>query len=243
MHVIINHSSSTTSRPARRVNIRASADGAQRAGRRVRPLHHRHAGRPRHRARWSGRRRPTHDRHDPDSWWVGLQRAVGEVAEPEVDITSISVAASPGVVVLDADRRPLWVAHPGDVDAGPDAGWLTKQLDGADAWTAAISRAPTGDDAISALSWLHPVPSHGVGSARRRRLAARRARSGSRPARRVGRRRRLDRVLVAGRAGPAYRLDLLAIVDRERDWSGALPDVVATSDEVGTWQDYPVVVG
>src|SRR5687767_5054175 len=22
----------------------------------------------------------THDRHDPDSWWVGLQRAVGEVA-------------------------------------------------------------------------------------------------------------------------------------------------------------------
>jgi xylulokinase len=184
----------------------------------------------------------THDRHDPDSWWVGLQRAFAEVAEPEVDIASISVAASPGVVVLDADRRPLWVAHPGDVVAGPDAGWLAEQLDGADAWTAAIGRAPTGDDAISALSWLHRSEP-GVWD----RLAVVASPLAVLLERLTGRLvTSADDAASTGYwspAGRAYRLDLLAIVDRERDWSGALPDVVATGDEVGTWQGSPVVVG
>jgi xylulokinase len=184
-----------------------------------------------------------HDPHDPVSWAVSFERALGEATGGGAAPVALSVGPASGVVVLDADRHAVWVGHPRDVDAAPDAGWLTKQLpDGADGWIAAIGRVPSGDDAISLLSWLHRSE-----PAAWSRLAHVVSPSGWLLAHLTGRLvTSADDAAATGwwsACDGRYRLDLLAIVDRDRDWSGALPAVVESGAEVGTWQDVAVAVG
>jgi xylulokinase len=187
--------------------------------------------------------RIAHEPRDPVSWWTAFERAYAEAGGATASVGELAVAAAPGIVVLDAEREPVYVARPGDIDAASDAGWLTGQLpDGADGWAAAIGRVPGADDTISALSWLHRSE-----PAVWERLAHVVAPSDWLLLGLTG-----ELVTTPGQAAAtgywsgaeqAYRFDLLAIVDRDRDWTGAVPRVVAAGQPLGTWEGIPVVAG
>lgn len=184
--------------------------------------------------------RIAHEPRDPVSWWSSFERAFAEAGGPTSDVTRLTVSAAPGIVVLDAEHEPVWVARPGDVDAAPDAGWLIGQLpDGADGWAGAIGRAPGADDTISALSWLH----------RSEPAVWERLAHVVTPADWLVWRLTGELVTTPEQAAAtgcwsaaeqSYRFDLLAIVDRDRDWTGVVPRVVAAGEPAGTWEGIPV---
>jgi len=184
-----------------------------------------------------------HDPHDPVSWDGSFRQALIEAADGSTELAAIAVAAVPGVVVLDAARRPVSVGHPGDAETSADAGWLAGQLaDGADGWIGAIGRTPAAEDAISTLSWLHRSE-----PAVWARLSHVVSTSGWLVAQLTGR-------LVTWPADAATtgwwrpggqhpRWDILAIVDRDRDWAGVVPILLDPGEAAGTWDGVPVVPG
>ena len=113
-----------------------------------------------------------------------------------------------------------------DTESAPDASWLVDQIDGPAAWAEACGSVPVAAFTIAKLSWLHR----------------------SEPASWD----RLDKVVLphdylnfrltheyftdrgdasgTGYWSPAenaYRCDLLEIVDSDRDWKQAVPEVLA----------------
>ncbi|MFQ5699449.1 MAG: xylulokinase [Myxococcota bacterium] len=179
---------------------------------------------------------------DPESWWRAFERAWSQAGSPRVE--AIAVAAQQhGLVPLDdAGRviRPakLWC----DTTSAPDAAWLIDQLDGgAAAWAEACGNVPVASFPITKLSWLH--------------------RSEPESWQRLARvclphdwlTRRLCGAFVSDRGDASgtgywsaskgqYRLDLLALVDAERDWTHALPAVLGPAEAAGRWgSDGPIV--
>lgn len=179
----------------------------------------------------------------PDAWWAAFQAAWAAVGAPTV--AAISVAGQPhGLVVLDDAGdviRPakLWP----DIETAPDAGWLAKQLPGGVAeWASAAGSVPTAAFTIAKLSWLHrSEPEHWA---------------------RVARvllphdwlTHRLCEAFVTDRGDAsgtgywspsreAYRFELLAVVDRDRDWTGVVPRVALPDEVVGEWRGARVACG
>ena len=178
---------------------------------------------------------PPRSEQDPASWWQAFQHAWAAAGSPEV--AAISVAGQQhGMVALDQQRqviRPakLW----NDTEPAADARWLWKQLPGGRAdWADAVGSVPTAAFTIAKLSWLHrSEPEHW---------------------------QRLAHVLLphdwmtlqlsgelvtdrgdasgTGYWSPAsgeYRWDLLAVVDRDRDWRGVVPRVAERVTPINTW--------
>ncbi len=174
---------------------------------------------------------------DPTTWWSAFETAWDGAGAP--DVSAISVAAQQhGCVILDVDDeviRPakLW----NDTTTAPDAGWLVSQLPaGAAGWAQACGSVPVAAFTIAKLSWLHrSEPEHWHRLSRvclphdwmTWRLSGRLV---------------TDRGDASGTGywSPGeerYRYDLLAIVDGDRDWTGALPDVLGAVEPAGTWRD------
>ena len=197
---------------------------------------------------------PPVSEQDPSAWLDAFHSAWGQAlaaaGRHAADVAALSVAGQQhGCVVLgEAGEvlRPakLW----NDTTTAPDAGWLRKQLPGGDAaWAQACGSVPVAAFTITKLSWLHRSEPD---------VWARLARvclphdwltlqlTGAFVT---------DRGDASGTgywspAAERYRFDLLAVVDGERDWSTALPDVLGSIDPAGTWRpDGPsgpeVVVG
>jgi xylulokinase len=178
---------------------------------------------------------PVSEQH-PRDWWDAFEGAWSAAGSP--DVAAISVAAQQhGCVVLDAAFEPLRPAKLwNDVTTAPDAAWLLDQLPaGAAGWAQAAGNVPVAALTISKLSWLHRsepdtwsrlahvcLPHDWMTMRLTGRLAT-------------------DRGDASGTGywSPTeerYRFDLLEIVDRDRDWSGAVPEVLGPIDAVGTWQ-------
>lgn len=189
---------------------------------------------------------PPRSEQDPAAWWSAFEQAWQGVGSPSVD--AISVAGQQhGMVALDAERRvirpaKLW----NDTECAPDAGWLVKQLPGRTAdWAAAVGSVPVAAFTIAKLSWLHrSEPEHWA------RLAHVVLPHDWMTAQLVG----PDLPLVTDRGdasgtgywSPAteeYRWDLLAVVDRDRDWSTVVPRVAGPDEVVGEWHGAKVAVG
>ena len=174
---------------------------------------------------------PPRSEQHPDAWWDALLAAHAAAAAPAVD--AISVAAQQhGLVALDrsdAVLRPakLW----NDTESAPDAQWLLKQA-AADVWADASGSVPVAAFTITKLSWLH--------------------RSEPEAWERLARvclphdylTLRLTGELVTDRGDASgtgyysaaegrYRDDLLAIVERDVDWSPRLPRVLAPTEAAG----------
>ncbi|MDZ4826985.1 MAG: xylulokinase [Actinomycetota bacterium] len=178
---------------------------------------------------------PPRSEQDPEVWWDALQRACADAGAPAGDVAAIAVAGQQhGMVVLDADGavvRPakLW----NDTESAPDAAWLVKQLDGPDAWANRCGSVPVAAFTITKLSWLHRSEPDAWA--------------------------RLDRVCLPhdwltyrltgafvtdrgdasgtgyyAAADGAYCADLLAVVERDVDWTPRLPRVAAPGETVGT---------
>jgi xylulokinase len=186
---------------------------------------------------------PVSEQH-PDEWWSAFGAACLDAGAAARDVQGVSVAGQQhGLVVLDADGaviRPakLW----NDTESAPDAGWLIKQLDGAAAWAAACGSVPVASFTITKLSWLHRSEPDAFA-----RMASVLLPHDWLTYRLTGE-RVTDRGDASGTgywspAGGAWRFDLLAIVDRDRDWTRALPRVLGPTDVAGVWQETSAVVG
>jgi xylulokinase len=186
---------------------------------------------------------PPRSEQDPQAWWTAFTQAWQQVGAPTV--AAISVAGQQhGMVALDAAGdviRPakLW----NDTETAPDAGWLVKQLpDRAAGWATAVGSVPVAAFTVTKLSWLHrSEPEHWARLAHvllphdwlTHRLTGAYV---------------TDRGDASGTgywspAAGEYRLDLLAIVDGDRDWREVVPRVAAPREVVGDWRGAAVACG
>lgn len=190
---------------------------------------------------------PPVSEQDPERWWEAFQQAWHAVGAPRV--AAISVAGQQhGAVLLDAERRVLRPALLwNDTRAAPDAGWLRSQVPD-DQWAAAVGSVPVAAFTISKLSWVHRseptiweqvahvLLPHDWITARLTGLLA----SGGTPT--------TDRGDASGTGywspgSGEYRTDLLAVVDRTRDWTSALPRVAGPTEVVGECDGAAVAPG
>jgi xylulokinase len=186
---------------------------------------------------------PPRSEQDPEAWWRAFGEAFRAAGAPKVG--AISVAGQQhGMVVLGSDRevlRPakLW----NDTESAPDAGWLIKQLPGgADDWATACGSVPVASFTATKLSWLHRsepevwarlahvvLPHDWITFRLTGELVT-------------------DRGDASGTgywspAESAYRWDLLALIDRDRDWSTAVPEVLGATEAAGEWNGALVGAG
>jgi xylulokinase len=186
---------------------------------------------------------PPRSEQDPEAWWRAFSSCWAALGSP--DVAALAVAGQQhGMVVLDEIGRvirpaKLW----NDTESAPDAAWLVSRLDdGAAGWADACGSVPVASFTVTKLSWLHRSEPEAWA--------------------------RLDRVLLphdwmtyrltgrcttdrgdasgTGYWSPAdggYRWDLLAIVDGERDWTAALPEVLGPLDDAGAWRGAVVAPG
>lgn len=183
---------------------------------------------------------PPRSEQDPHSWWAAFEAARAGLSD---EIGAISVGGQQhGLVVLDdsgAVVRPakLW----NDTESAPDAGWLRKQLDD-DAWAQTTGSVPLAAFTIAKLSWLHR--SEPESWARLARVCL--------PhdwlTLQLSREFVTDRGDASGTgyfsaASGEYQFDVLAIVDKERDWTAAVPRVLAPLAAAGEWNGAVVAPG
>jgi xylulokinase len=91
---------------------------------------------------------------DPELWWVALRDALAATGHA-ADIAAISVAAQQhGLVVLDADGRPLRPAVLwNDTRSGPQTARLVDAL-GREAWATRIGTVPVPSITVTRWAWL-----------------------------------------------------------------------------------------
>ena len=186
---------------------------------------------------------PPRSEQDPRRWWEAFETAWAMAGSPHVE--AISVAGQQhGMVVLDGDRdviRPakLW----NDTETAPDAGWLIKQVPGGAAdWAAAVGSVPVAAFTVTKLSWLHRSEPDAWARLAHVLLPH------------DWMTFRLTGELVTDRGDASgtgywspssgeYRWDLLAIIDKDLDWSTVVPRVAAATEVVGEWKGAKVACG
>jgi xylulokinase len=180
---------------------------------------------------------PPVSEQDPHTWWDALVLAMHQAREAagvdEDDIVAIAVAAQcHGLVALDADGdviRPakLW----NDTTSSAEVAELTARI-GAEKWIKRVGSLPTAAFTVSKVLWL----------ARHEPASFARMRTVLLPhdwlTHRLTGRFVTDRSEATGtgyydaRAGE-YALEVLALIDPERDWAAQLPEVLGPSDPAG----------
>jgi xylulokinase len=186
---------------------------------------------------------PPRSEQDPDAWWAAFEAAWRAAGAPSV--AAIAVAGQQhGMVALDQDRRivrpaKLW----NDTESAPEAAWLVDRLPGGrQAWADACGLVPVASFTISKLAWLRRhepdawarlahvlLPHDWLTLQLTGRLVT-------------------DRGDASGTgywsaARGTYCLDLLALVDPERDWSSVVPPVLGPLDAAGDWNGAVVAPG
>jgi xylulokinase len=179
--------------------------------------------------------RPPRSEQPPAAWWAAFEAAWRQAGDP--DVAAVSVAGQQhGMVALDADRhviRPakLW----NDTESAPEAAWLIDRLSGGRrAWAEACGLVPVASFTITKLAWLRrhepaawerlahvALPHDWLTLELTGRLVT-------------------DRGDASGTgywsaASGAYRHDLLALVDPERDWAPVVPTVLGPLEAAGDW--------
>ncbi|WP_040495426.1 xylulokinase [Ilumatobacter nonamiensis] len=179
---------------------------------------------------------------DPESWWGAFNEAWAEAGAPDVDAVSIG-GQQHGMVALDADDCAV---HPAklwnDTESDPDVTRLVEQLGGAAAWADAVGSVPVAAFTITKLSWLRRT--HPDAWTRMQRVLL----PHDYMTFRLTGERTTDRGDASGTGywSPSagdYRLDLLRLIDDERDWSTALPTVLGPMETAGRWRDAIVAPG
>jgi xylulokinase len=189
---------------------------------------------------------PPRSEQHPDAWWSAFEAAAAAAGVPDRHRpAAIAVAGQQhGLVVLDgggAVLRPakLW----NDTESAADAAALVDALPGgAAAWARACGSVPVASFTITKLRWLRRVEPEVYARVAQVLLPhdwLTRALTGGRPT--------TDRGDASGTGwwSPIegrYRPDLLALVDDERDWEAALPEVLAPAAPAGEWAEAAAVV-
>ena len=174
---------------------------------------------------------PPRSEQEPQAWREALLDARTDAGSHGVQSMAIA-AQQHGLVVLDEAReviRPakLW----NDTESSADADWLVEQLGGRDAWARACGSVPAASFTITKLSWLHRKEPDHFGRIRHVLLPH------DWLTFHLSGRFVTDRGDASGTGywSPAegkWRLDLLGIVDGEKDWERCLPEVVGPTEPV-----------
>jgi xylulokinase len=191
---------------------------------------------------------PPRSEQDPGSWWHAFETAwaaaLAQAGAGTESVAAISVGGQQhGMVVLDDNRqviRPakLW----NDTESAPDAGWLIKQLGGADAWATAVGSVPVAAFTATKLSWLHRTEPDNWA-----RLAHVLLPHDWMTLQLTG-----ELVTDRGDASgtgywsaerEAYDWSILQIIDNGRDWSQVVPRVAGPREVVGEWNGIAVGCG
>ncbi|MEO6125138.1 MAG: xylulokinase [Ilumatobacteraceae bacterium] len=190
---------------------------------------------------------PPCSEQSPSAWWGAFEHAWAAAGSPEVAAISVG-GQQHGMVVLDETGTvirdaKLW----NDTETAPDAGWLIKQLpNGAADWAQRCGSVPVAALTIAKLSWLHRsepeawerlakvVLPHDWMTAQLTGAAVDEITTDRGDASGTG---------YWSAATGQYCWDLLAIVDKDRDWSGAVPRVLGPLEIAGTWHDAVVGAG
>ncbi len=186
--------------------------------------------------------RPPRSEQDPASWWQALLEARSQTASPPP--AAVAVAAQPhGLVALDAHHRVIRKALLADnTEAAADAHWLVDKLGGPQAWAHAVGTVPVAALPIAKLSWLHRNEPENFGR------IARVVMPHDWLTGRIAGRFVTDRgdASATGYWSPRerrYRSDVLALVDRDRDWSGCFPRVLGPLDPAGEREGVTIAPG
>jgi xylulokinase len=185
---------------------------------------------------------PPRSEQDPSAWWNALLEARSQTGSPPA--AAVAVAAQPhGLVALDTHHKVIRPAKLADnTEAGADVRWLIDRFGGARAWAEAVGTVPVAALPVAKLSWLHrKEPANFARIARvvmphdwlTGRIAGRFV---------------TDRgdASATGYWSPAerrYRADVLALVDRDRDWSGCFPRVLGPLDPAGEREGVTIAPG
>ncbi|HEX5097395.1 MAG TPA: xylulokinase [Acidimicrobiia bacterium] len=174
---------------------------------------------------------PPRSEQHPDVWWDALLGAFAGAGGGTVDALAVG-AQQHGLVALDASGavlRPakLW----NDTESASDAQWLLSQAD-ATVWADACGSVPVAAFTVTKLSWLHRSEPEAW-----ERLARVCLPHDYLTLRLTGE-FVTDRGDASGTgyysaAEGRYRDDLLAIVERDVDWSRRLPRVLAPTEAAG----------
>jgi xylulokinase len=174
---------------------------------------------------------PPRSEQDPEAWWVALRQATAGL--PRLEIAAVAVAAQQmGLVALDAALRPLRPAKLwNDTESAPQASELVARL-GAEGWARACGSVPVASFTVTKLAWLRQAE-----PAVYARLARACVPHDWLTLRLTGR-LATDRGDASGTGwwsphDGRYRHELLALVDRDRDWTQALPEVLGPLDVAG----------
>lgn len=185
---------------------------------------------------------PPRSEQDPRAWAEAFDAAWGRAgADGPNRPAAVAVAGQQhGLVVTDASGTPLRPAKLwNDTESAPDADALVEAL-GPRSWAAACGSVPVPSFTITKLRWLRRTEPDAYRRAVRVQLP-----HDWLTARLTGR-STTDRGDASGTGwwSPAeerYRLDLLALVDPDREWEPLLPTVLGPVETAGQWEG--IVVG
>ena len=179
---------------------------------------------------------PPRSEQPPSAWWDAFVEAanLALAGVDRSDVVAISVAGQQhGMVALDVDGTPVYPAKLwNDTESAPQADALVAQL-GTKGWADAVGSVPVAAFTITKLAWLrstHPEAFTRLASVHLPHDELNRRLTGE---------CFTDRGDASGtgywspRTG-GWRTDLLALVDDTRDWTSALPRVLAPFETAGT---------
>lgn len=182
---------------------------------------------------------------DPTVWWdafVHASRLATDTLEvlglPLDEVRSVMLGSNEppgGLVALDTAGAPVHAGLTGGhTDSGADAAWLVAHTDGGEAaWLDATGLVPMPGSTVALLSWLHRSDPDAWSAMHRLTLPI------GYLAERMGVGAVLAPHTAAGtgvvdrRDRQLWRVDLLAVVDPDRDWDSLLPRIVPAADPVG----------
>jgi xylulokinase len=180
---------------------------------------------------------------DPGVWWQGLVDARHE-AGGALGVAAVSAAAPPqGVVLLDADHKPLGSAILAEDSRGSaEIGELMRALGDAADWTVAVGSVPDASFPIAKLAHLR------VAEPRRFSAVAKVLAPHDWLTYRLSRRFVTDRgdASTTGYWSPresAWRIDLLTLMDDAKDWGACLPRVAGPAAAAGDREGVVIAAG
>ncbi len=204
---------------------------------------------------------PPRSEQAPERWWAALVAAMSEARSEAAqrkagptDVKALAVAAQQhGLVVLDGEDRVLRPAKLwNDTESAPDAEGLLDRLTAGE-WVEAAGSVPVAAFTVAKLAWLRRCQPEVLGRVARIMLPH------DWLTFRLTGRSVTDRGDASGTgywspSAGRYRFDVLALIDPDRDWAAALPEVLgpweqagtlsgSAADELGLMADTPVAVG
>ncbi|MBU3689488.1 MAG: hypothetical protein B7C54_05205 [Acidimicrobiales bacterium mtb01] len=179
----------------------------------------------------------------PLEWLRAIDEAWSRLGAPAVEAIGVAAFAS-GLVVLDGKGHPVRSVWDDD-RSEPDAGWCRKKMP-AEWWESEVGIVPEARQAVTKMSWMHRSEADAWSTIASFVLP------GDFVASRLAGHKGFVTTIANSLSYGVFRVSdasahpqVTELIDRERDWSNALPTVVPETRSIGRWNGaevFPAVV-